>query len=597
MVGTDPTLRGDPNRTLGVNGPANPYAGRLYFDGNWRRDVHVGDARETRLSASYSIDTKSKWLGRHRIAAMVSRNKQFDTRANSWLALAGRPFNAAPNNVNNRITVRNYIDEGSWATYRVGDWRSLPATIDFGGRTFGFVWGNELAGANNSGGENEADTALAALQSYFFDHKLVTTFGYRRDNIELLELGYYEDPLIGDIVDRDPSKGRTTSASGHTGTAGAVYHVLPWLSLIANYSTNQGLPSFVRRILPEGNLAPPPRGEGYDFGLGFEFLDGRLNAKVVYFESTEQGRVTTNGFAGAAGRNTRVMDAFAGVLVGSGLPYNDTTWAPVYALYNPPANAASSDSESTGYEARIVANITRNWRFVANYSYTDYIRKNVGAEVRAWYGLKLVDNRLQQGVSQTPTGQWVVNPSAFEPGKTIAKWIELGAQQPEAALGTLTTSNGQTIAQEIFNIVDVLNDERDSEEKRWGLRPHKVSLFTAYDFREGRLKGWTIGGGWRWRSANVIGSNSQNQEIWGRAIRSNDMMIAYTRKFDRVPGRFRFQLNVSNILDQTDLLPVRIATGAAAPDGFDVPGNRGLGYSRYDLVAPREFRFTTTWSF
>src|SRR5690606_26347141 len=42
MTGQDPTLRGDANRTLGVNGPANPYAGMLYFDGNWRRDVHKG---------------------------------------------------------------------------------------------------------------------------------------------------------------------------------------------------------------------------------------------------------------------------------------------------------------------------------------------------------------------------------------------------------------------------------------------------------------------------------------------------------------------------------------------------------------------------
>ncbi len=39
MSGTDPTLRGDPNRTLGV-GDRPPLAGRLYYDGNWRRDVH-----------------------------------------------------------------------------------------------------------------------------------------------------------------------------------------------------------------------------------------------------------------------------------------------------------------------------------------------------------------------------------------------------------------------------------------------------------------------------------------------------------------------------------------------------------------------------
>ena len=78
------------------------------------------------------------------------------------------------------------------------------------------------------------------------------------------------------------------------------------------------------------------------------------------------------------------------------------------------------------------------------------------------------------------------------------------------------------------------------------MRPHKVSLFTACDFREGRL---------------------------------------------------RFQVNVANVLNNTRIIPVRLATGATAPDGFLVPGGRGVAYSRYDLVAPRELRFTTTWSY
>ncbi len=597
MTGTDPTLRGDPNRTLGVNGAPNPYAGRLYYDGNWRRDVHAGDVREVRLSASYSLEPKTKWLGRHRFAAMGSKLEQFDERANSWLAFAGRPYNAVPNNANNRITVRNYIDEGSWATYRVGDWRKLPARIPFEGRSYPLVWANEVGGANNSGGEQKVQTTLGVVQSYFLEGKLVTTVGYRQDEVDITELGFYNDPLIGDIVDRDPRKSVRTSATGKTGTAGGVFHVLPWVSVIANQSSNQGVPSFTRKVFPNGNLAPPTKGKGEDYGLAFELLGGRLNAKVVYFKSTEQGRITTNGFAGAAGRNTRVADAFAGVLVGSGLPYTDTTWRPVYAGLTPPATAASSDSESKGYEGRIVANFTRNWRFVANYSYTDFVRKNVGSEIIAWYGLKLQDNRLAQGVTQDASGQFVVNPSAFESGKAVARWLDLGAQRPAANVSTLTTSNGQTVAQEIFNLVDVMNDERDEEEKRWGLRPHKVSLFTAYDFREGRLKGWTIGGGWRWRSANVIGSNGAGREVTGRPIRANDLLIAYSRKFDGVPGRFRFQLNVSNVLDQTDLMPVRLATSETTPDGFMLPLGRGLAYSRYDLVPPREMRFTTTWSY
>lgn len=47
---------------------------------------------------------------------------------------------------------------------------------------------------------------------------------------------------------------------------------------------------------------------------------------------------------------------------------------------------------------------------------------------------------------------------------------------------------------------------------------------------------------------------------------------------------------------KTDIIPVRIASGAAPPpDGFEIPGGRG--YSRYDLVPPREIRLTTTWSY
>ena len=33
------------------------------------------------------------------------------------------------------------------------------------------------------------------------------------------------------------------------------------------------------------------------------------------------------------------------------------------------------------------------------------------------------------------------------------------------------------------------------------------------------------------------------------------------------------------------------------PDGYEVPGGRGRAYGRYDLVAPRELRCTTTWSY
>jgi hypothetical protein len=246
----------------------------------------------------------------------------------------------------------------------------------------------------------------------------------------------------------------------------------------------------------------------------------------------------------------------------------------------------------------VTTNLTRNWRLVANYSYTDSRRQNSGAEIHAWYGLKKGEgNRLVQGVTQDAGGNYLVDPSAYEAGGTVAKWIELAGQHPEANPATLTTSNGETVAQEILSLVDTYNDLTEQQDKRWGVRPHKISLFTAYDFKEGALKGFTVGGGWRWRSSNVIGSDSQGNEITGKVITANDLMLAYTRKFDRLPGRIRFQVNISNVFDKTDIIPVRLSTSTSAPDGYLLPGGRGVAYSRYDLVAPREIRFTTTLSF
>ena len=600
LVGTDPTLRGDPNRTLGLSGVANPYAGKLYVDGNWRGDIHYGDYRELRLSANYTYDTKRQWLGRHSLAASGARAAQTDINKLSWLSLVGSPFNALASNANNRIAVRNYFTEGDVGTYRAGDWRALPAKFNFGGRAYDLAFANDAAGANNSGMRQDTDSLLGVLQSYFWHDKLVTTAGYRVDKVAVTQFGYYLNPVIGDDIDRDPAKSTVTHVTARTQSVGAVYHVTSWLSLIGNKSSNVGVPPLARTVFPLGNLAPLSHGKGEDYGIGLDLLEGRLSARFVYFTASEQGRITSTGLSGAPARNSRVMDAFAAVLAGPGRPISASDWAAIFKAYNPPANAISSDFVSEGYEARITANLTRNWRLVFNYSYTDSGRANFATEMATWYGLKPTGDGVHfvQGVRQDATGRYVADPASFVAGGTVAKWIELGNMAPGANISNLTTgTGGVTVAQEIFDLVDTSNADREDQQKRWGVRPHKISFFTAYDFKEGWVKGFTIGGGWRWRNANVIGSDSRGNEIVGRQIEAADAMMAYSCKLGRLPGKVRFQVNVSNLFNQTEIIPVRLSTSAAAPDGFIVPGGRGVAYSRYDLVTPREVRFTTTYSF
>jgi outer membrane receptor protein involved in Fe transport len=596
MVGASPVLRGEPNRTLGIGGPPNPFAGRLYVDGDWRRDGHFREYKESRLSASYRLATKSKWLGQHRVVGLASRSDDYDERAISWLVLAGRPYNADPINANNRVTVRNYLTEGNPTTYRVGDWRVLPKTLRFEGRTFETAYANDpLTQGTNAGAIQETNALLGVVQSHFLNDRLVTTFGQRRDKAKVIALGYRNDAILGDVIDPDPAKRTASDFVGRTRTAGMVLHVFDWLSVIANRSTNVGVPSFNRTVFPTGDLAPAPQGKGADYGLGFDFFRGRLAGKVAYFESNEEGATGAYGATTSfTQRNQRVMEAFASVLAGAGRPYSQAEWNVLQQRYTPGVSGSLTDFNSSGYEARLTANLRTNWRLVLNYSYNDSGRSQLFKDAIPWYGLKTADGGLvRQGVSQNAAGQFVIDAGAYEAGGAVARWIELGGRNAAANPSNLTTSASVTVARELYNLVDEINSTKSEQEKRWGLRPHKISIFTAYDFKEGRARGLSVGGGWRWRSPNIIGTTDSGREVTGRSLNFADLMVRYALKFARLPGRVSFQLNINNLFDNDKIIPQRLMRA----DDYEIPGSRGRGYGRYDLVEPRDIRFTTTYSY
>jgi hypothetical protein len=490
MTDTNPTVRGEANRTFGVGGAANPYAGRLYVDGEWRRDIHSHDSTVTRFALSYRLDPKIKWLGTHRLAALISRTEENDDRANSYLVLSGQPFNTAPTNANNRILVRNYLTEGNYDTYRAGDWRSVPSSFTFAGQAYPLVFANVAAGAGTNGGAIQTThSGLAVVQSQFFQDRLVTTIGYCEDRVKIAELGYRTDPILGDVTDPDPAKRTIDRFTGKTRSSGLVYHVFNWVSVIANRSSSVGVPSFSRTVFPDGRLAGPPESKGADYGLGFDLLGGRLNAKVVYFTSDEKG--ATGAYIANASfdnRNGRIMDAFGGALVGLGLPFSASDWATTYKAYTPPISGALSDFESKGYEFRLTANLKPNWRLVLNYSYTDSGRSNLYSDAIPWYGLKAAGpHSLVQGVTQNASGQFIVDPSAYVAGGTVAKWIELGGRAPAANLSTLSTSASVTVAQEIYNLVDEINGRHDRRRHRHRA-PHR-QRHRALPVHRGRTQG------------------------------------------------------------------------------------------------------------
>src|SRR5688500_6805705 len=74
-------FRGDPNLTSprpdGVAGTIpNPYAGRLYFDGNWFKDWIKTNNEIYRLSVAWDVGKSDRWFGRHRIAGLLENSSQ-----------------------------------------------------------------------------------------------------------------------------------------------------------------------------------------------------------------------------------------------------------------------------------------------------------------------------------------------------------------------------------------------------------------------------------------------------------------------------------------------------------------------------------------
>ena len=606
VKGTSPMISGDPNRTLGLNGPANPYAGQLYIDATWTGDVHTANSKETRLSLSYDLDSKKwPWLGRHRIAGMYTRADQFDTYTQRSLGFQGAPFNATPTNANNLVTERVYLNESNPGSFLTPDWRLVPKTLNVGGKDYNVGWIDAAAGTGNSDARQEMATKLIVAQSHFLRDRLVTTVGYREDKGDATSFGFATDPvLLTPVATRDPAFASVKHIGGITRTQGAVLHATDWLSLLANNSTNIGVPTFTDKIFPNATIAAPSKGKGHDYGFSLDLFSGRLSLKAVKYTTSQEGQTKSGGINAQYNlRNIAIGSALQSVLVGPGLPYTTSTWAPVYAAMTPPVGADTFDQVSKGYEVSAVANLTRNWRLTANYSYTNRIRSNTSSEAIAWYGFTYDGKLVKQGVTQNANGTYTIDPSAFTPTGMVSQWIALGNKLPAANLNTLTDSTltpAITVAQDIMNMINDINNDKLTNEQGWGSRPRKVSLFTAYDFTEGRIKGFSAGGGYRWSSANLVGFDSSGNQIRGRALSAVDLMLRYRLRMPLgwLRNPVTFQFNATNLFNQHGIIPQRLAaTPVTASPTFVVPGGRGIGYSRFDLMNPRSIRFTTTYSF
>jgi iron complex outermembrane recepter protein len=566
-------LRADPNLTLpdprsATGTVPNPRAGIYYLEGTWQPDAAKFENNVARATAAFEQDL-GKW-GLHRFTGLFETGKTEREKRNRVEILVDDnnvPLaNATPENAQNQLWRRHYVTQNDFTTYYQGD-PSLPVPNQPIAITTGttttiknarYATTPTSAPANNDASK-QTDTLMFAMQNYWWRKKLVTTFGYRRDEI------VFKDGITERLAATDPrvtSKQRISGEWEPTGrfnryaytptthTEGAVFHLDGRFSVFYNQSTNVGTPRLDRTVLP-GVPAPPTDGKGRDFGFMIDFKkDGRYFLRATNYETKflRDSPIIPGGVGGGNFFTTAVANILSHLQSSGRITQADndahTTFFTSFMV----------DVVSSGQEVEFVANPTKQLTMRLSYSHTQRGRANYFAERDPW----LTD---------------------FE-----------GYVKPKDP-GTVISATNRTVTQELAFLHEQIQDNDDIQVQSYGTRPHKANLTTRYSFsQDGRLKGLFVGGAYRYQYHNYTQLDLREtaatfgQKFYGPSLQAFDFFTGYSVKVPWIKSRAMLQLNIRNAFNQS-----RVTAGRYNTDF--------TGFKRVYLQEPRSWRLTTTLDF
>jgi outer membrane receptor protein involved in Fe transport len=379
-----------------LDGSVNPYAGMPFIETRQEVDAQVRPERQDvmRATAAYKLDfTESdgpiSWLGHHNIMGLGqssqsdARFKRFRPGSTTFDSSYGRRRNGdgtfretlGANNPEKASNRRYYLnDSGPTIAYGPGssptapfipafndvrgvDWPSEdlyhfaytgrdgdPDYPHAGGRPTGnWITEPQNFAFLDRGGDHtrdRIDSYSAAVQSYFWKDRIITTLGYRKDKrfnwddrnedasgnpvptVHDEGNGYaVGDPLFGarswDRYDLFPDE--PLENSGSTTSKGFVINPLRentdlpvWLQEF-RFHFNQSdsyEPSSINRNL-YGGILENPTGTSEDWGISFPMLDNTLHAKLNFYDATAYNSRAGGDTGTVVGRARRVeTDSF-----------------------------------------------------------------------------------------------------------------------------------------------------------------------------------------------------------------------------------------------------------------------------------------------
>ncbi len=457
------------------------------------------------------------------------------------------------------------------------------------------------------------------LQSSLIKDVLITTVSWRQDDLVSKARGAPERDdngfIITDfpLIDDDPllSKDSTWNYGFVLKTPNSWLEKVKGLSTLnVHYGESENFQPARSRFNPDGSLISSPTGETTDYGFTVGLFDNKFIVRTTWYETTQSNVGASdvpslNTFAGIHGRvleftdqpgaernpdfNANLDDDIFPEIDTNGDGIADIQYVPppqdyldrVGFTYDPvegaqltggiPASAVQ-DLETKGVEIELVYNPTPNWNILFNAYRQEAISNNAAATFREF-----------------------VNTPAYDfdgDGTLETNWEQAFLGNLRDFISSTSRNTVQLDAQNFFNRlrrVEALDGQKNPELREW-----RFNVITNYRFTDGTLEGVNVGGAIRWEDESIIGFALREFEdgafnidvdrpFFGDSEIRVDAWVGYTRKIwnDRID--WKIQLNVRNLLNDDELVPIK-----ANPDGAEVA---------WRIPTPLEWTIRNTFSF
>jgi outer membrane receptor protein involved in Fe transport len=507
------------------------------------------------------------------------------------------------------FSARDYYPNGQ--TYQVRVWDKESQTF----RTIPMQSVDNIAGLADE--ETVTDTVAAVLQSNWLDDQIITTLGFREDDLTRTSKIFGTAPGTANAVSPDiinsiqEDSGKDNYFSWSVVAKSPRNWDLPWgTHFSAFYSESENFdPSDVGRVDLLIRPLAPQAGITKDYGIRINTMNDKLELKLNFFETGLTGQSFTGGLTGIAMTEMdirfRELTFINGVDAGylnPNDPVLQSFGTPPQALLderNAKLNAGgiyefsgggritdTTDTSAEGMELEVVFNPIKELRMIFNVARQETVRANSLQGIQDYIAL-----RLPSWETAFNYPQGLVSPERLaEPGILGEDgFLNVNAFAAAYPDSTRRADYDRRLRLPLQAILDT-DGGVVKEQREW-----RFNLIGNYTFNQDtKLKGYNVGGAVRYQDNNAIGNpfttNSDgvrivdiNNPFYGPKEVHYDAWVGYRRPIMDGKIDWKVQLNIRNLGVDDKPVPV-------TKDAF---GNK----AQYILPALTTWSVTNTFSF